>query len=528
MGIYVNPDYCNFQRTLSREIYVDKTMMIETINHFIDHDNAFICVSRPRRSGKTIAANMLCAYYSKGCDAKQLFAPLKIGQTIGFERKLNQYNVIQIDLNAEFSMAMDPAHFLEEMTQAINLELSRAFPDASITEHTPLARSLLQIYARTHESFIIIIDEYDVLIREQTGNALFSKYLRFLNSLFKNDTLRPAIALAYLTGILPIIRDKVQSKLNLFKEYSFLDSGELAEFAGFTSEEVAALCKTYHMDFSECRRWYNGYHQHGFELYTPQTVAFAMERRKYDSYWGKTSSYEAITDRIRMDFAGTKDAVIRMLAGESVPVNVSTYLNTMDSFKVRDDLFTYLIHLGYLAYDQGSIGTETCHIPNHEIRLEWENAIRVCEGYETTAQIIESSRQLLEDTLAGNTNAVAKALDESHIHATANRSYHNEDALQCAIYLSYIFALNSYTVVREMTAGKGFADMVYIPIQPQDPALIIELKRNSSAGRALAQIREKRYFDSLTHYQGKLLFVRIDYDEEEKTHTCRIEWFAKR
>ena len=213
-----------------------------------------------------------------------------------------------------------------------------------------------------------------------------------------------------------------------------------------------------------------------------------------------------------------------MITGESVDVNVTSYLNTMDSFDTADDGFTYLIHVGYLAYERE---TKTCRIPNNEIRQEWLNAIATEPEYKVTDDIIKASKELLSETWSGNSDAVAKALDESHIHVTSNRSYNNEDVLQSAIYLAYIYALNKYTIIMEMTTGKGFADVVFIPVTPDLPAMVIELKRNGSAESALQQIKEKRYFDSLTRYSGDILFVGIDYDEKKKTHTCKIEKFEK-
>ena len=276
------------------------------------------------------------------------------------------------------------------------------------------------------------------------------------------------------------------------------------------------------MDFDECRLWYDGYSQHGIEIYNPESVVMAIERGEFGSYWGKTSTYRAISDRISQNFEGTRDDVIRMLSGEEVDVNATSYMNTMDSFATKDDLFTYLIHIGYLAYDRKE---KTCRIPNREIVQEWINAVRVVDEYKETDRIVLASKQLLKDTVNGDEEAVAQALDRSHIHVTSNRSYNNEDVLQSAIYLAYIYALNEYTIVREMTSGKGFADVTFTPVHPDKPALIIELKRNDSAESAIDQIRQKQYFDSLSHYKGNLLFVGINYDEKEKTHTCRIEKF---
>ena len=524
MGIYLNPDNAGFKEILKAEIYVDKTGMLSEINKFIDSGNKYICVSRPRRFGKTIAGNMISSYYSKGCDSRELFSHLKISSMPGFEDKLNKYNVIKIDLNGEYQTVFDKNNLFISLTSDIKDEMKAAFPDIEFANEDSLAKSIMKVYAKTGETFILIIDEYDVLVREQAEESLFKEYLSFLNGLFKNDTLRPAISLAYLTGILPVVRDKIQSKLNNFREYTILDANMLAEYIGFTDEEVQELCEKYGIDYEQCKLWYDGYAQRGFEIYNPESVVRCIEDRRFGSYWGKTSTYEAITDRIRQDFEGTKEDVIKMLSGEQVDVNVTSFLNTMDSFATKDDLFTYLIYIGYLAYD---IDTETCRIPNKEVRREWFNAIAVVDDYKVTNGIIKASKELVKETVAGNEAAVAAALDESHIHVTSNRSYNNEDALCSAIYLAFIHLLNTHSCIKEMTAGKGFADMVYVPVIKGDPAFIIELKRNKTSESALDQIKEKKYFKALEHYQGELLFVGINYDEDAKTHECKIERFEK-
>lgn len=524
MGIYLNPNNDNFKETLTSEIYVDKTMMISTINQFMKTNNKYICISRPRRFGKTITGNMLSAYFSKGCDSRNLFAPYKIFSDQSFESNLNKLNVIKIDMNSEYRNERDKLKLLDNLTTRILEELKIQFPSVPISDNISIAQAIINVHAALNEHFVIIIDEYDVLVREKISENLFNQYLDFLNGLFKSDTIRPAISLAYITGILPVIRDKVQSKLNNFREYTILDAGKLSEFIGFTEDEVKELCRKYNVEFEECRRWYDGYSQYGLEIYNPESVVLSMETGSFESYWSKTSTYAVISDRIQQNFAGVKDDVIKMLTGESIDVNVTMYMNTMTDFHGKDDIFTYLIHLGYLAYNKTE---KSCRIPNKEVYQEWLNAISVVDEYSETNKIIQSSKQLLKETLHGNTEAVALSLDESHIHVTSNRSYNNEDALQSAIYLSYIYALNKYTIVKEMTAGKGFADVVFIPFVPDIPAMIIELKHNKSTETALNQIKQKKYFDSLEHYKGDLIFVAINYDEKTKSHECKIERFKK-
>ncbi len=524
MGIYLNPGNENFKSMSSAEIFVDKSMMIAAINDFMDKDNKYVCLSRPRRFGKTMAGEMLSAYYSKGCDSSELFKRFKISSAPGYEEKRNKYNVIKLDMNSEYQNIEDKNRMIRVLTGDIRQEMREAFTEIHFDEDDTLARCIQKVYASTGETFIIIMDEYDVLVREQVGRGLFDEYLSFLNGLFKSATLRPAISLAYLTGILPIVRDKIQSKLNNFREYTILDSLELAEFVGFTDGEVRGLCNEYDVDYEECRRWYDGYTQRGIELYNPESVVMCIREGFFDNYWGRTSSYEVISDRLQQNLEGTRDDVVRMLAGESIDVNVTRYMNTLDSFRTKSDIFTYLIHVGYLAYNRED---KTCRIPNGELRQEWFNAIEAEEEYRVTNRIIQSSKELLQETLSGSETAVAEALNRSHIHVSSNRSYNNEDVLQSAIYLAYIYALNEYNCYRELATGKGFADVVYVPVHPEKPALIIELKHNKTAESAIDQIRDKKYFEALEHYQGRLLFVGINYDEKDKTHTCRMEWFDK-
>ena len=528
MGIYLNPNSANFQETLKRPIFVDKTMILKTLNRFIDEQNKYICVSRPRRFGKTIASNIISSYYSKGCDSRELFSTLNFGKDESFESKLNKYNFITIDLNSDYRNCRNKDNVLNRLQDKVVQEFMAEFPDVKFYEDDSIAEAIQKVFIKTGEQFIILIDEYDVFVREQVNgvisDSLFTEYLDFLNGLFKSNTLKPAIALAYLTGILPIVRDKVQSKLNNFREYTMLNAFELSEFIGFTSDEVEDLCLKYGVDFTECRRWYDGYYQNGYEIYNPESVVMTVSTKEFSSFWSQTSTYQVISDRLKANFDGTHDAVVRMLGGESVDVNINIYMNTMTDFVSKDDVFTYLIHLGYLSYNKVD---KTCCIPNSEIAEQWHAAVSICDEYKITDKIIKSSKELLKATLEGEAETVAEALDVSHIHATSNRSYNSEDGLQCAIYLSYIYALNKYTIVKEMTAGKGFADVTFIPYMPDIPAMIIELKRNGDERTALSQIKEKKYFASLEHYEGDLLFVGINYDENTKKHQCKIERYIK-
>ena len=524
MGIYVNPNNENLKMDMASPIYVDKSMLISEINRVVKTNKRFVCVSRSRRFGKTMAGNMLSAYFSKGCDSRELFSKLKIAKHPSFDKYLNKFNVIALDVNAFFSKYGPSTDLVPLFTKNIRDELISDFPQVNISDDEPLAGCLEKIYATTKEQFVVILDEYDVLVREKVAEPIFKSYLAFLNSMFKNNNLASAIALAYITGILPVVRDKVQSKLNVFDEYTMVGSGRLSEFVGFTAEEVQGLCKENGLDFEECKRWYDGYNINGIETYNPKSIVSAIDSGKIKSFWTQTGSYDALQNYVMMNFDGILEDVKTMIGGGRVDVNVLSYLNTMTDFRSKDDVFTYLIHLGYLAYDEE---TEQCYIPNREVRDQWILSIKQSPDYRGVMELVNASKQLVESTQNGDFAAVADALNKAHEQICNNQNYNNEGTFQAVICLAYFYANLKYTIVKELPAGKGVADVVMIPYVPNIPALIIELKRNQSEKTALTQIREKKYGNALEKYSGDLLFVGVNYDEKTKEHKCVIEKFVK-
>ena len=523
MGLYLNPNSDAFQIGLNSEIYVDKSLILAELNKLVSSQGNFVCLSRPRRFGKSMAGNMISAYYSKGCDTREVFSQMKFGQTAGFDKYLNKFNVIKLDLNELYQKSktedwgMDLISFMQK---AVTDEFKEQYPDIELNTNS-ISSCILQIYKQLGEKFVIIIDEYDVLIREQVPHKLFDNYLSLLNALFKGTTIRPAIALAYITGIIPIVRDKVQSKLNEFTEYTMLDAAQFAPHVGFTAEETQVLCEQSGSDFAEFQRWYDGYRlSDEVSLFNPKSVTSSISRKRMGSYWSATGSFEVLKDYILMDFEGIRQDVVSMISGDSVEVDVGSFLNTLDKFESKDDVFTYLIHLGYLNYN---FEEKTCCIPNEEVRQEWVRSVKLSPDYKKLMEIINASKKLLDATIAGNEEVVAKALDAAHTEVTNPLTYNDEHCFQSAICLAYFYANTRYTLVKELPTGKGYADLVLIPYLPNIPAMVIELKHNKSAGSALQQIKEKNYCQALNNYKGDLLFVGISYDEKTKEHSCKIE-----
>ncbi|MCD7765215.1 MAG: AAA family ATPase, partial [Lachnospiraceae bacterium] len=356
---------------------------------------------------------------------------------------------------------------------------------------------------------------------------LQENYILFLRSLFKNkDTTSRTIAAAYMTGILPIKKYGTESALTDFKEYSMTRPGRLAEYVGFTEDEVKRLCDEYQMEFEDMQSWYDGYSFSKIKhVYSPNSVMNALQEEEILNYWTQTETFESLKEYIEMDFDGLKDAIIKMLGGERVSVRISTFQNDITSFKNKNDVLTLLIHLGYLAYD--SIEREI-YIPNLEVSETFEDAVSGAKWGAVGAALSESER-LLEATLNQDEEAVAETLEQIHGSVSSVLNYNNEASLSCAITIAYYTAKRYYSIVRELPTGKGFADIAFFPRRGIDkPAMIIELKYDKDADTAISQIHENRYEGDSKKYFGHLLLVGINYDKDAKgtgakRHSCVIE-----
>ena len=523
MGIYLNPGNDLFSGTaLNSEIYVDKTMMIEFTNSCLFGENKHICVSRPRRFGKSIAENMLVAYYSKGCDSDELFSRFKISKAPDYKKHLNQYNVIHVDIQKFLSRTKSIQELLDFMQKRILKEMRRTFSSVDPDE-TSLITVLEDLHSETEERFIFIIDEWDCIFRIYKNDGAAQKvYLDFLRDLLKGQ---PYVALAYMTGILPIKKYGEHSALNMFDEYSMTNQRQLAEFTGFTEAEVESLCVKYNVKLEEVKQWYDGYNVSGIPTYNPRSVVSALMSHVFDNYWSQTESYEALKVYIRRNENGLRDKIIQMIGGEHIPVNTKKFQNDMCTFESADDVLTLLIHLGYLTYD---FDTKTAWIPNAEVRQEFVNSISDTVEYKKVSQAIEQSDRLLNYTLKQDAERVAEMITEVHNDNVSVIRYNDENSLACVLTLAYYSAQDTYAVYRELHGGEGFADLVFVPRRGNsNPAMIVELKWDKNAGVALEQIKDRRYIKCLKDYQGTVLFVGINYDKKTKKHACQFETSEK-
>ena len=524
MGNYLNPGSTMFQGSLRSQIYIDKSNLIRQMNALLYTEQRYVCVSRPRRFGKSMAANMLAAYYDKESDTRNLFSGLKISRDVSFDENINKYDVIRINMQEFLSATQNMEEMLKLLQKRILADLKNKYPEYVIEEN--LVFSMQDVFSRTKSSFIILIDEWDCLFREyEQDQESQKKYLDFLRFWLKD---KDYIALAYMTGILPIKKYGSHSALNMFMEYSMIDPGNLAEFFGFTEKEVKELCVEYAMSFEEVKAWYDGYGlvSHSrfgdevYSIYNPKSVVEAMLRHKFGTYWNQTETYEALKIYIQMNMDGLKDAVVEMLAGESVQINTGTFSNDMTTFSTKDDILTLLVHLGYLNYNSQ---THSVMIPNKEVSQEYINAISTMDWHEVIRSV-ENSRKLLEDLWNQDAEAVAKGIESAH-NEISILQYNNENSLSCTIHLAFYFAREYYTIIRELPTGKGFADVCFIPRKMflDKPAIIIELKWDKDAEGAIAQIKNQKYVEALKDYKGNLLLVGINYNKKSKKHSCVIE-----
>lgn len=524
MGMFVNPNAAAFQCAVNSEVYIDKTGLLEYTNKVLGTNARFICNSRPRRFGKSVTVDMLTAYYSKGCDTEKMFSGLEISRCPDFYEHLNKCDVIHFDVQWCCISAGSSENLISYITNIVVPELRETYPEVNLEENSTIYGAMARINTALGKQFIVIIDEWDVLIRDEAHNqAAQEMYIDFLRNMFKGIEASKYIALAYLTGILPIKKLKNQSALNNFTQFTMLNAGPLTPYIGFNEDEVIDLCDKYEIDFAEVRRWYDGYRLGDYHVYNPNALVNLTIMRTFQSYWSQTGTYLSILPLINMDFDGLRTSIIEMLSGSSVEVNVNEFQNDMVSFADKDDVLTLLIHLGYLAYDQR---TQRAYITNEEIRQEFRAATKRNKWNELI-EFQQESEKLLEATWEMDAETVAEQIEKIHAEYTSVIQYNNENSLSSVLSIAYLSTIKYYfKPIRELPTGRGFADFVFIPkplYRDYYPALLVELKWNKDAETALNQIKERKYPESLQQYTGDILLVGINYDKKEKVHQCVIE-----
>ena len=543
MGVYLNPGNNLFKEALNGQIYVDKTEMVANVNALVNTPHKYLCVSRPRRFGKSMAAAMLCAYYGMADGNRELFEKLKLAQCPEWDRYLGKFDVIRLVMTNFVDRTTPMVKVIGRMSMRILDELHETYPGVRYDEDD-FVYSLSKFYRASGRQFVVVIDEWDVIFRTHKNDYDAQRdYLNFLRSWLKDQDY---VALSYMTGILPVKKYGEHSALNMYSEFSMVSPLQFAPYTGFTEEEVRDLCGKYGMNFASIKNWYDGYlvYDQGvvseldrsatepsrraparqYHLYAPLSVVNAMTYGQIKNYWNATETYEALAEYIRMDFDGLKETVARLMEGEHLPVRLGTYQNDMTSMTCRDDVLALLIHLGYLGYDQAN---SEVFIPNRKIHDVFETSTQTPE-WSSTMRALRNSKKLLEAVWAGDEETVAELLEAAH-DQTGNRTYNSEAALSYAVQLAFYKAQDDYTLFPEVDTGRGYADLIYIPKRPIHPALLVELKYNQNADTALEQIQRQKYPSRLEQYKGNLILVGISYDRSAATaapnfkhHSCKM------
>ena len=553
MGNILNPDkdnsFIGLVKAKDSRVFVDKTDFIVKTNALLNTDGKFIAITRPRRFGKTVTADMLLAYYSKAYTGQNIFDKLEIANKPSYAEHLNKYNVLYIDMNSirdsyiaytededlqvkGVSSIVDYLQYsvIEELKE--NKEYANILSESRKVGKKNLSSALNEICNHTKEQFILIMDEWDLICREYRNEPeLLEKFIEVMRGLFKSDKGQACFALAYLTGILPIKKYNSQSALNVFKEYNMLSPEPYEKYFGFTEEEVAEIvklpqCKISHQALKE---WYEGYKLNGIDIYNPNSVVSAVSDGKCKSYWSGTSSNEEVVRLINMDFDGVKNDILNLIEGDEVTFSCANFQNDMVTLKDKNDVFSLLVCLGYLGCSETKNQfRKVAYVPNTEIKAVLMDIVREQNWYERM-ETIKRSENLLKAIRELDGSTVATIIQELHnSSAVSLLDYNDEESLTYCVMTGLLWStLDDYSYHREEQAGKGRVDLVYEPLTRRHPLILIEFKYDGSTEEAIAQIKTQEYFKRYTKQYRDIIIVGINYSTKSKEHQCLIEKLDK-
>lgn len=529
MNMYLNQDNVLFQFSRNSE-YIDKSELITLTNRVIDTYDCCICVTRPRRFGKSTAARMLNAYYSKGCDSRNLFSDLKIASSPDFETHLNQHDVIFLDMTAFADRKGYGEMFLEKLNSKVVAELIETYPDRFEKEKNYYLPEAIRILGKRT---IFIIDEWDFVFREYPNNKKLQKnYISLLNALFKGIGQR-FVEFAYITGILPIARYNTQTVFNNFSQYSILCSGPFSQYYGFTEDETKELCEKYHLDFEKTKQWYGCYKVGDFKIYNPWSIINMICHKSIASYWSNSASYSLVTTVINSNFEGLKEDIIKLSSGQTIHADDECCFNTADStFYSKEAVLIYLVYLGYIGYDSDN---DRLFLPNEETRGDlilairdnhwplYENALKLSN------EVIFAARTKDVNTLA---NLLAKIIENKDLV----NEYWLGSILQNVVLMAFIgtcleyFAPKINFQIDDSHLDKGESNIVYLPqkgFSHRVPAFVIEVKKDASAKEAIEQIKKQDYFSKVSEFADTTILLGINYDSKTKQFSCEVEEYQK-
>jgi hypothetical protein len=536
MGVYLNSKtaYILYKSETEKTYFVDKSRMLEELFPLVQTGNNHICITRPRRFGKTVMANMISAFFSKACDAGDIFDSLQIAEASDYSKYRNRFPVIHISFNELSSGCISYREYIKRIEKRLIRDLEKEYPAADFEETDSAADVLLELYEQDDSArFVFVFDEWDFIFHQEFIREQDKKeYLIFLRNLLKD---RPYVRLAYMTGILPITKYSSGSELNMFSEFTMASEERFSEYFGFTEQEVDFLFARYkeqgavsqQVTREGLKEWYDGYHTKvGERLYNPRSVVMSLSNNNIGNYWTSSGPYDEIFYYIQNNVAAVRDDLALMAAGDAVPAEIWEYAATSQVLKTKEQIFSAMVVYGFLSYENGMVS-----IPNKELMNQFANMLKRETSFGYVNRLAKESERMLRATLMGDTEAMEEILEKTHDAESPILSYNHETELSAVVNLAYLSARDYYRIEREEKAGKGFVDFIFYPeMPPAETGIILELKVNHTPEEAIAQIYQKNYalrFREWTTQRNrplkKVLLVGIGYDKNTKKHRCMIE-----
>ena len=509
-----NGPYLLFRDAVNSEIFVDKSLLIDKVSGKIRTGNKYLCITRPRRFGKSMNAYMLGAYYTKGTDSAGLFDGLEIARTVDYGKHRNRYNVVFADMSRMPDVCNGYRDYMNAVVEGLRADLLEAYPALKGKTYA----SVSQMFQDSGDSLLFISDEWDTIFyRDFVTDADRNAYLSFFKNLLKD---RPYVELAYMTGVLPVAKYSSGSELNMFREYNFMNDRVYDAYFGFSEDEVRTLCdrKNAAVSYEDLKYWYDGYFlSDGRHLFNPRSVHYALTDGVCSNYWTETGPMNEIADCMEANTGSVREDIVKMVAGIPVEADLQGYSASEGQLRTRDEILSAMVVFGFLSYHDGFLS-----IPNRELMEKFQRVL-ARESMGGVKEIVESSKEMLEATLALDSGKVAEILERVHDREIPFLQYNDENSLSCVITLCYLYARKDYRVEREAKSGKGYCDYLFLPKKRNKPAIILELKVDEDCMAALAQIKEKKYMQKAEEYADEVILAGISYDRTAKKHRCVME-----
>ena len=551
MGIYLNGKraYSLFQEDCAMTYYIDKTEMLDEIvrileqkGNAVEETGAFrgkkmkyLCVTRPRRFGKTMAANMIGAFFGKGADSSEEFVHLKAASYGWYQKHLNQHNVIHIMFNELPENRRSYEQYISRIKKGLIGDLRMAYPEIEIEKEDSVWDALTKVFEYGNgDKFIFVLDEWDYIYHQKfVTEEEKDDFTKFLSNLLKD---KAYVEMAYMTGILPIAKYFSGSELNMFCEYTMVNEEKYNEYFGFTGEEVDALYERYqaqetgkqNITREDLRLWYDGYHtKGGRRMYNPRSVVLALSNNNLGNYWTNSGPYDELFYYIGANVDEVKEDVGLMIADIPVPARVQEYAATSMELKTKDEIFSAMVVYGFLNYEDGYVS-----IPNKELMGRFADMVQREPSLGNVYRLTRQSGRMLMATKVGDTKTMTEILQFVHNTESPLQVYSTEAELASIITGAYLQEIDYFRMEGVDKAGGGYVDYIFYPFRREDDAIILELKVNHTADDAIRQIKERQYalrfegkIGEKPEYTGRILAVGIAYDKDDRTkrHECKVE-----